>query len=99
MKKEIAALLKDQAEAIKHRDRVLDENQNTLEGELNKIKEEREQFKDKLFRATTYNLDSETCPICFIEHGLSAAFKPVPSDTEFDKFKCTHCGYLLEVEV
>jgi DNA repair exonuclease SbcCD ATPase subunit len=98
MKKELIALLKEHIETIKHRDNTLHKKQRTLEKELGDIKEERKQFEKKTLRARTYNADSGVCPICYIDHGLSSEFKPVPSDTEMDKFRCTHCGYLLEVE-
>ena len=102
MKKELTALLGDYVKTISDRNDMLDEKQKTLEGELNKVKVEldkikieRLEFKEKLLRAKAYQINSGVCPICFIEYGLSATFKPIPSNTKFDNFKCSNCNHLL----
>lgn len=99
MEKELIELLDTYVEEIKHRYRTLDAKQQKVEDELSAIKAECEQFSEKLFRAKSYQVKSKTCPICFVEHGLSSTFEPIPSDEDTDKFRCSHCGYLLESEM
>lgn len=98
MKKELIELLNDHIEVIKHRYRALDEKQQKLENELSAIKAEYKQFSEKLLRAESYQVESGICPICFVDHRLASAFEPISSNESADKFRCPHCGYLLESE-
>ncbi len=98
MKKELSDLLVSYMNKIEKHYNSLKEEEEQLSQRLKRIKEERAYFIQQETRAEQYKVDSETCPICFVNHGISAKFKPISSDNEFDKFKCSHCGYIIDTQ-
>ncbi len=102
MKKELSQFLAAYIEDINSRNKALDEEEKKLTIRLENIKKERTQLLERQSRAINYPQDfggRTICRMCYLEHGLSVELKPIPSDDETDKFKCRHCGHLLEVEV
>lgn len=99
MNKELVELAQLHIEKVRNQDTVMEKELKALEERLKKINKDRGNLKEKNARFISYKPESGICPICWIDTGTSSEFKPLPGDEMVDNFKCTHCGYLLEVAI
>lgn len=77
---------------------ILHNKKVSLEAELAKTNELIAAIEPKRGHAVAYKSDQNFCPFCFIHNGISVEMKPIPSDSENDIFKCSHCSSEIEVK-
>jgi hypothetical protein len=103
MKQALIELVQRHVKKMRNRDSALEKEQKELEQRLRQIKEERSSLVNTDARYQSYMADIDSrrefrdCPICWINNGGSFQFTPISGDDDFDKFKCSHCGYPLDV--
>ena len=86
---------------IRQQDQALEQEENTVRTRLNEIKELRAKFAEAYINLKSYPPSGSEypCPRCFVIDGLARETKPVPSDSEVDIFRCSHCELEIEVKV
>ncbi len=86
---------------VRQQDQALEQEENKVRARLNEIEEMRSNFSKINTHINSYPPpESEyPCPACWMVDSVSREMKPVPSDSEVDIFRCSHCGLEIEVKV
>ena len=86
---------------VRQQDQALEQEEDKVRARLNEIKELRTKFTEADINLKAYPPSGSEypCPRCFVIDGLARETTPVPSDSEVDIFRCSHCELEIEVNV
>ncbi|MCH8079729.1 MAG: hypothetical protein IIA06_08130 [Proteobacteria bacterium] len=86
---------------VRQQDQALEQEENKAHARLNEIKELRTKFAKANINLKSYPPSGSEypCPRCFVIDGIARETKPVPSESEVDIFRCSHCELEIEVKV
>jgi len=86
---------------VRQQDQALEQEENKVLARLNGIEELRSNFAKVNTRVNSYPPTGSEypCPRCFVIDGITRETKPVPSESEVDIFRCSHCELEIEVKV